>query len=84
MKPRTAVKLVSVFIVLFFQIIGIAHGQSINVTSNLQPFSSCPGVVSSTQTVVVSGLSLTADVVVTAPSGYEVSNGSLGPFSSSI
>ena len=84
MKPRTAVKLVSVLIVLLFQIIGIAQGQSIDVTSNLQPFSSCPGVASSTQTVFVSGSSLTANVVVTAPSGYEVSTTSTGTFTSSI
>jgi hypothetical protein len=84
MKPRTAAKLVSVLIVFLFQIIGIAQGQSIDVTSNLQPFSSCPGVASSTQTVFVSGTSLTANIVVTAPLGYELSNESTGPFSSII
>ena len=39
----------------------------------LSPFTTCAGSVSSAQTFTVSGTLLTANIVVTAPTGYEVS-----------
>jgi gliding motility-associated-like protein len=46
---------------------------SINSTGNLSSFSSCAGSVSTEQNFTVSGTDLTSNVMVTAPSGYEVS-----------
>ncbi len=46
-------------------------------------FASCEGTVSPPQTFTVSGTNLTANVVVTAPTGYEVSTASSSGFASS-
>ncbi len=52
-------------------------------SGSLSTFTSCIGSASSTQTITVSGIVLSANLVVTAPTGYEVSlNGS--SFSSSV
>jgi gliding motility-associated-like protein len=50
----------------------------ITSVSQLVPFSTCSGTVSAVQSFSISGTSLTANVVVTAPTGFEVSltNGS--------
>jgi large repetitive protein len=46
---------------------------TITSTGTLSPFSTCAGVASSSQTFSISGTSLTADIVLTAPTGYELS-----------
>jgi hypothetical protein len=46
---------------------------TITSTGTLIPFSTCAGVASSSQTFSISGTSLTADIVLTAPTGYELS-----------
>ena len=52
--------------------------------SSLTGFSGCPGTASNEQTFSVSGTGLTANVIVTAPTGFEVSLSSGTGFSSSI
>ena len=57
---------------------------TITTSGILNPFSSCSGSVSSEQSFTVSGIDLAADIVVTAPAGYEISLTSGGTFLSSI
>jgi hypothetical protein len=57
---------------------------TITTSGTLNPFSSCLGSVSSEQSFTVSGIDLAADIVVTAPAGYEISLTSGGTFLSSI
>ena len=53
-------------------------------SSGLTSFTSCSGSASASQTISVSGTSLTANVTVTAPSGYEVSLSANGSYTSSV
>ena len=53
-------------------------------SSSLTSFSSCLGAASSQQTFTVSGVGLTNDVVVTAPTGFEVSLTTGSGFGSSV
>jgi uncharacterized protein YfaS (alpha-2-macroglobulin family) len=48
---------------------------SVTTTGTLAAFSTTAGTASAPQTFTVSGANLTGDVTVTAPSGFEVSNG---------
>ena len=52
--------------------------------SNLVSFTKCAGTASASQTLSVSGFDLRANVVVTAPSGYEVSLSSGSGYASSV
>lgn len=55
-----------------------------NSVSSLSAFTSCQGSVSTEQTFSVSGTDLTTNVVVTAPTGYEVSSTSGSGYAASI
>ncbi len=46
---------------------------TITISGTLNPFVTCAGVVSGYQTLSILGTSLTNDIVVTAPSGFEIS-----------
>lgn len=46
---------------------------SLRITGTLNPFRTPPGTASSAQTYAVSGSNLVGDVVITAPSGFEIS-----------
>ncbi|MBL7927759.1 MAG: T9SS type A sorting domain-containing protein [Bacteroidia bacterium] len=65
------------FMVDDFEILGPNNPASgtatIVTTGTLNPFSSCAGFVSAAQSFTVSGSGLTANLDVTAPTGYEVS-----------
>jgi len=52
--------------------------------SSLKTFTSCSGCVISPQTLTVSGTSLSSNVIVTAPSGFEISSAISGTYSSTI
>lgn len=57
---------------------------SIFVSGVINSFASCSGTVSDTQSFTVSGTSLTGDLIIAAPTGYEISLTSSSGFSSSI
>ncbi|MEI8086913.1 MAG: hypothetical protein WCG93_11935 [Paludibacter sp.] len=57
---------------------------SITVTGTLSPFSSTYGTVSAEQNFSVAGSTLTSDIVVTPPAGFEVSLTSGSGFGSSV
>jgi hypothetical protein len=55
----------------------LTRQSSPSITSNgtLSPFSTCAGIASNSQTFTISGTGLTANIVLTAPTGYELSLG---------
>jgi hypothetical protein len=57
---------------------------SINVTGSFDPISACSGIASSAQAFNVGGIYLKADVLVTAPAGFEVSNSASTGFGSTV
>ena len=57
-------------------------GPTIVTTGSLSAFSSEPGVPSTAQTYTVSGTNLTADITITAPTGFEISTDGSNYFSS--
>jgi gliding motility-associated-like protein len=57
---------------------------TVSKTGTLTAFTACSGSVSAEQSFTVSGTDLTADLVVTAPTGYEVSLTSGTGFASSV
>jgi hypothetical protein len=57
---------------------------TIITNGSFSAFTSCSGYVSTEQSYTVSGFGLTADIVVTAPTGFELSTTSGGVFSSSV
>ena len=52
----------------------IITGPTINVSGSLTTFTTCAGTASASQTFTVSGTYLTANIVATAPTGYEISS----------
>ncbi|WP_292900784.1 LamG domain-containing protein, partial [Nonlabens sp.] len=54
------------------------------VTTQIPSFTACSGTASAEQTLTVSGTDLTADVIVTAPTNFEVSLTSGSGFASSV
>jgi len=58
-------------------------GPTISTLGTLSAFNALPGIASAAQTYTVSGSSLTGDVTVTAPAGFELSTGG-GAYSPSI
>ncbi len=54
------------------------------ISTGITSFSSCLGFVSPAQSITVSGANLTANVTVTAPTGYEVSTSVASGYASSI
>jgi hypothetical protein len=56
----------------------------ISVTGTLNPFSTCAGSASSQQSFSVSGCSLTDDITIVPPTGYEISTTSGSNFTNSI
>ncbi len=56
----------------------------ISVSGTLSAFSSCIGFASSNKTFNVTGSSLTSNLVITPPTGYEVSTNASSGFSSSV
>ncbi len=57
---------------------------TITTTGTLAAFSSAPGVPSPEQSYTVSGVNLTADIVITAPADFQLSLTSGGTFGSSV
>ena len=57
---------------------------TINTTGTLTSFSACSGFVSAQQNFTVSGSNLSANLVITAPTGYEISTTSGTGFTSSL
>jgi alpha-tubulin suppressor-like RCC1 family protein len=57
---------------------------TITISGTLNPFVTCAGVVSGYQTLSILGTSLTNDIVVTAPSGFEISLNSGTGYTNSI
>ena len=57
---------------------------TIATSGSISSFTSCNGVAGAEQNFTISGSNLTADITVTAPTGYEVSKTSGGSFSGSI
>jgi len=49
---------------------------AITLTSSFSAFSTCFGTASATQTFTISGAGLSNDIVINAPTGFEISNGS--------
>jgi gliding motility-associated-like protein len=63
----------------------VASAPNITTVGTLNSFSTCIGISSSTQTLTVSGTSLTAPISIAVPLGYEVSSTSpSGGFSSTL
>lgn len=57
----------------------------VTLTGTFTSFSTCAGTASGTQTLTVSGSNLTADITVTAPTGFELSKtGANGTYSSTL
>ena len=52
--------------------------------ASLTAFSACAGTASATQSYTVAGVNLTADIVITAPTGFEISSTGAAPFSTSL
>ncbi len=63
---------------------GPACSPAITTSGTLSPFSACANVVSSEQSFTVSGSNLTANLVVTAPTGFQVSTSSGSGFATSV
>ena len=57
---------------------------TINTTGTLSAFTSCSGTASAQQSFTVSGSDLSTDILVTPPTGYEVSTTSGSGFASSV
>ena len=57
---------------------------SLTVNGTLTPFTTCSGVASSTQTITVSGSSLTSNISLASLTGYEYSLSSGGSYSNSL
>ena len=57
---------------------------TISYSASINSFSTCSGNSSSTQSFSVSGIKLTANIVVTAPTNFEVSSSSTTGFGSSV
>lgn len=55
-----------------------------NSVSSLSAFTSCQGAVSTEQNFTVSGIDLTSNITVTAPTGYELSLTAGGTFTTSV
>nr|MBK9650371.1 PKD domain-containing protein [Bacteroidota bacterium] len=76
------------FMIDDFEILGPVNsaigGASITTTGVLIPFVSCQGSVSAEQSFTVSGTGLTANLLVTPPTGFEVSLTSGSGFASSL
>ncbi|MBS0661071.1 MAG: lamin tail domain-containing protein [Verrucomicrobia bacterium] len=63
---------------------GSVTAPNIATTGTLAAFSTDEGTASASQSFTASGTSLLADIVVTAPSGFEVALSSGGPYSASL
>jgi gliding motility-associated-like protein len=57
---------------------------TITTTGTLTTFTTCAGSASSSQTFTVSGVNLSNNITITAPTGYELSTTSGGTFNSSV
>jgi hypothetical protein len=57
---------------------------TITTTGTLSAFTSCVGSVSAEQSYTVAGTNLTANIVITAPTGFEISTTSGGTFSGTL
>ncbi len=67
------------------QTVTITQPAGIIVSTNaLNPFTSCTGGVSTPQNFTISGGNLTGSVFASAPTGFEISTSSSGPYSSNI
>ncbi len=62
----------------------VSSSPTVSTTGTLSAYSSCSGAVSTSQSFTVSGTNLTNDIVVTPPTGYEVSTSSGSGYASSV
>jgi hypothetical protein len=60
------------------------YSATITIRGSLNQFNSCTGTASATQPFTIEGVGLTANIVVTAPTGFEVSTNSSFAFGSNI
>jgi hypothetical protein len=67
-----------------FEYNGITTVPTTTVSGTLTPFNSYANIASTTQSFDVSGANLTANVVVAAPTGFQLSTSSTGTFTSSL
>lgn len=58
--------------------------RSITITGSLTPFTSCAGSASAEQSFTLSGTSLSGDITITAPAGYELALVSGGTYSGTL
>ena len=65
-------------------IVAVTSGPNISTTASFSTFVSCAGSAGTEQSFSISGNNLTNDIVVTAPTGYEVSKTSGSNFGSSV
>ena len=69
---------------LYIDEVTVLNKPIITTSGTLTAFSSCSGSASTAQSFTVSGSNLTADLVVTAPTGFEVSKTETGTYTSSV
>lgn len=62
----------------------IVISPTVNIVGSLNSFNACSGFVSTNQSFTVSGSSLTANITINAPGGFEVSTSSSSGFGSSL
>ncbi len=62
----------------------VSNCPSVSASGTLSAFSACANIASTEQTFTVSGLSLSANLIVTAPTGFQVSTSSGTGFASSV
>ncbi|MEY5048714.1 MAG: hypothetical protein RLZZ175_2073 [Bacteroidota bacterium] len=65
-------------------VVSFPSATSITVTGTLSAYTSCSGTSSASQSFTVSGAGLTSNIVITAPTGFEVSTSSGSGYGSSV
>ncbi|MFA5011869.1 MAG: T9SS type A sorting domain-containing protein [Ignavibacteria bacterium] len=65
-------------------VVPVLSSPFINTSGTLTPFSTTVGTPSASQTYTVSATNLTADLVITPPTGYQVRENGVGSFGSSL
>jgi PKD repeat protein len=60
------------------------NSSSITITGTLSAFATCTGLVSAEQSFSINGAGLTTDIMLTAPTGFEISTSSNSGFGSSV
>ncbi|TAG30199.1 MAG: hypothetical protein EAZ35_07900, partial [Sphingobacteriia bacterium] len=64
--------------------ITVNHVSTISIAGALTQFNACPGFNSAAQNFTISGVDLTANILLTAPTGYEISTSSGSGYANSL